>query len=162
MNSRKSKSWYKDALSLRSQRTTINCLSVTFGVWAAISLIIGYILEGDNLAGYEALPILLLLFVNVSLELYDNKLRHNEVPNRVKAVLERMENEIKHIQWTEENYPDLCSPLSPCITLQWTYRDGKLVNVPWALLVKDDIIFMRPGTFILSIYLHCFSTSYTV
>lgn len=31
------------------------------------------------------------------------------------------------------------------VTLQWTYRDGKIVNLPWALLVKDDIIVLRPG-----------------
>lgn len=142
---RKARSWYKDALSLTSQRTTINCLSVIFGMWTAVSLIIGYVLEGDNLAGYEVLPILLLLLINVTLEMYDNKLRHDEVPNRVRAVLQKLESEIKNINWTEENYPDLCSPLSPCITLQWTYRDGRLVNLPWALLVKDDIVIMRPG-----------------
>lgn len=114
-------------------------------MWTAVSLIIGYLLEGDNLAGYEALPVVLLLLINVILEMYDNKLRQDEVPNRVKAVLQKMECEMKHINWTEFNYPDLCSPLSPCITLQWTYRDGKLVNLPWALLVKDDVILMRPG-----------------
>lgn len=142
---RKSKSWYKDALSLTSQHTTMNFLSVTFGIWTAISLLMGYVLEGDNLAGYEAIPILLLLFINVSFEMYDNKLRHAEVPNRVRAVLQKMEDQMKFIHWTENNYPDLYSPLSPCITLQWTFRDGKLVNLPWALLVKDDIILMKPG-----------------
>lgn len=123
----------------------MNGLSLLFGVWTAISLIIGYVLEGDNVAGYESLPIVLLLAANVSLELYDNKLRHNEIPNRVKSVLQKLEAEIKSICWTEKNYPDLYAPLSPCITLQWTYRDGKLVNLPWALLVKDDIILIKPG-----------------
>lgn len=47
--------------------------------------------------------------------------------------------------WTRENYPNIRSPLSPCVTLQLTYRDGQLVNLPWALLVKDDAIVMRPG-----------------
>lgn len=132
-------------MSVTSQHTTINYLSVSFGLLTAVSLLIGYILEGDNLAGYEALPIVLLLIINVMFEMYDNKLRHNEVPNRVKAVLQLMEKELKHIQWSEQNYPDLFAPLSPCITLQWTYRDGKLINLPWALLVKDDIILMKPG-----------------
>lgn len=153
MNYRKAKSWYKDALSMTSKRTTINCVSVAFGMWTAISLIIGYVLEGDNLAGYEALPILVLMLINISLEMYDNRLRHDEVPSRVRAVLHRLHSQIKDIHWTEENYPDLCSPLSPCITLQWTYRDGKLVNLPWALLVKDDIILMKPGIVYLSCYL---------
>lgn len=150
--SRRAKSWYKDALSLTSQRTTINCLSIIFGIWTAISLIIGYILEGDNLAGYEAIPISVLLLISVSLEMYDNKLRHDEVPNRVRAVLQRLANDINNIHWVKENYPDLYAPLSPCITLQWTYRDETLVNLPWALLVKDDVILMRPGkSFIINI-----------
>ncbi|XP_018571682.1 transmembrane protein 94 isoform X2 [Anoplophora glabripennis] len=143
--SRKSKSWVKDALSYKSRHTTINIVSVCFGVWAALSLLIGYLLEGDNVAGYEALPILTLIVINVALELYDNRLRHNEIPNRVRSVLNKLKKEINGIYWTGDNYPNLCSPLSPCITLQWTYRDNKLVNLPWALLVKDDIILMRPG-----------------
>ncbi|KAJ8953919.1 hypothetical protein NQ318_019159 [Aromia moschata] len=142
---RKSKSWVKDALHYTSQHTTLNIISLCFGIWAAVSLLIGYLLEGDHVAGYEALPILLLLAVGVALELYDNRLRHNEVPNRVRIVLEKLKREINGIQWTPENYPNLCSPLSPCITLQWTYRDNMLVNLPWSLLVKDDIILIKPG-----------------
>lgn len=47
--------------------------------------------------------------------------------------------------WSSENYPNIRSPLSPCVTLQLTYRDGQLVNLPWALLVKGDAIVIRPG-----------------
>lgn len=39
----------------------------------------------------------------------------------------------------------MCSPVSPCVTLQCTYRDGEITNLPWALLVKGDCIVMRPG-----------------
>lgn len=123
----------------------MNSLSFIFGIWTISSLLIGYILEGHHIAGYESLLIGILLIGNMSLELYDNKLRHNEVPNRVKAILQKLESQINNIQWTQENYPDLYSPPSPCITLQWTFRDGKLVNLPWALLVKDDVILIRPG-----------------
>ncbi|KAG5891721.1 hypothetical protein JTB14_000324 [Gonioctena quinquepunctata] len=144
-NWRKSKSLLRDALHFKSQRTTVNIISIIFGVWTALSLLIGYLLEGDNVAGYEAIPILFLILINVVLEVYDNKLRHEEIPNRIRSVLEKLEKEQKNIKWTPENYPDLCCPFSPCITLQWTYRDGHLVNLPWALLVKDDIILMRPG-----------------
>ncbi|CAH1113628.1 unnamed protein product [Psylliodes chrysocephalus] len=142
---RKSRSWLKDALSYNSQRTTVNALSVTFGLWTATSLIIGYLLEGDNLAGYEAIPIIFLLLVNVTLEIYDNKFRHQEIPNRVRSVLENLKKEQKNLVWTTEHYADQYSPFSPCITLQWTYRDGKIVNLPWALLVKGDIIVVKPG-----------------
>lgn len=36
-------------------------------------------------------------------------------------------------------------PFSPSVTLQWTQRDGLLVNLPWALLVKGDIVLLKPG-----------------
>lgn len=47
--------------------------------------------------------------------------------------------------WQANNYPHLYSPISPCISLQWTYRDGAIVNLPWALLVRGDSIVMRSG-----------------
>lgn len=37
-----------------------------------------------------------------------------------------------------------CQP-SPAVSLQWTYRDGHLVNLPVILLVEGDIIALRPG-----------------
>ncbi|XP_050510004.1 transmembrane protein 94 isoform X2 [Diabrotica virgifera virgifera] len=142
---RKSKSWLKDALSFRSKRTTINAISIVFGLWTSVSLIVGYILEGDNLGGYEAIPVIVLFIVNIILEIYDNKLRHQEIPNRIRSVLENLEREKSRIKWSSDNYPDLYTPYSPCITLQWTYRDGKVVNLPWALLVKGDVIVVKPG-----------------
>ncbi|TRY64395.1 hypothetical protein DNTS_017092 [Danionella cerebrum] len=41
---------------------------------------------------------------------------------------------------------DLLSPLSAAVSCQWTFRDGKLVNLPICLLVEDDIIALRPGS----------------
>lgn len=55
-------------------------------------------------------------------------------------VIDKVKKELNFIEWKPEHYPNLYTPYSPCITLQWTYRDGKLVNLPWSLLVKDDII----------------------
>lgn len=94
---------------------------------------------------FEGCLLFVILIVNVAIEVYDNKLRHDEIPRRVKAVLDLIKKHTGDVVWSEEHYPNLCSPYSPCITLQWTYRDNKLVNLPWALLVKDDIILIRPG-----------------
>ncbi|XP_076443312.1 transmembrane protein 94-like isoform X2 [Babylonia areolata] len=47
--------------------------------------------------------------------------------------------------WTSKSYSDLNTPISPCISLQWTQRDGQIVNLPQALLVRGDIIYLRPG-----------------
>lgn len=117
---------------------------------------------------YEGLTVCCLVVLNFILVVSDNKLRHEEIPYRVRVLLDQLEgtysniitllyfkfycNIIFHIsvaknnsQWNPENYPHLCSPLSPCLTLQWTYRDGRIVNLPWALLVAGDIIVIKPG-----------------
>lgn len=90
--------------------------------------------------------LLIILFATIALVVRENNLRRTEVFRKIRLVL----NEIKVAKqlctnWTPENYPNLCSPLSPCVTLQWTYRDQKIVNLPWALLVRDDVIIIRPG-----------------
>ncbi|XP_030748034.1 transmembrane protein 94 isoform X2 [Sitophilus oryzae] len=145
--SRKSKNlaWIRDALSLKSKNTTIDWIAAGFQLWTSLALVLGYCLDGDNVELYEAFIIFVLLILNISIELYNNKLRHNEIPNRVEMVLDKLKREMNHINWKPENYANLYTPLSPCITLQWTYRDGHLIHLPWALLVKDDIILVKPG-----------------
>lgn len=93
----------------------------------------------------ESIIILIFLSANVFLVLAECKLRHEELPKRVSITIEEIKRAITNGQWTADNYPHLCSPYSPCITLQWTYRDKRLVNLPWALLAKDDIVIIRPG-----------------
>ncbi|XP_058988049.1 transmembrane protein 94-like isoform X3 [Musca domestica] len=87
----------------------------------------------------------------LSLDLYvvirENNLRRTEVYRKTRLIL----NDIRLAEvelcadWQPCNYPHNCCPLSPCVSLQWTYRDGVIVNLPWALLVKGDYIVMRPG-----------------
>lgn len=64
---------------MKSQRTTINWISAFFQLWASVALVLGYLLDGDNVELYEAFIIFFLLLVNLTVEFYDNKLRHNEV-----------------------------------------------------------------------------------
>ena len=47
--------------------------------------------------------------------------------------------------WQPGHYPNLHTPASECITLQKTRRDGRLINLPWALLTRGDIIILCPG-----------------
>lgn len=51
----------------------------------------------------------------------------------------------KKNDWHVDHLPNLYTPNSPSVSLQWTIRDGQLVNLPTVLLAKDDIIVMRPG-----------------
>ena len=49
------------------------------------------------------------------------------------------------LSWSSANFISLHAPLSPCVSLQWTVRDGEIVNMPWSLLVEGDVILLRPG-----------------
>ncbi|KAL1116219.1 hypothetical protein AAG570_005714 [Ranatra chinensis] len=77
--------------------------------------------------------------------IWDDRLRQGEVPAKIEGLLRFVKECQDKCMWRPENYPHLCSPYSPCITLQWTYRDGTLVNLPWALLCRGDVILLRPG-----------------
>ncbi|XP_035791329.1 transmembrane protein 94-like isoform X2 [Anopheles albimanus] len=87
-----------------------------------------------------------LLLLTAAVVVRENNLRKTEIYRKVRTVLHEIRLGIELCgDWTPDNYPHLCSPLSPCVTLQWTYRDGRIVNLPWALLVRGDHIVMRPG-----------------
>lgn len=51
----------------------------------------------------------------------------------------------KKNNWQTDQFPNLYTPHSPSVSLQWTIRDGQLINLPSVLLAKGDIIVMRPG-----------------
>ncbi|XP_052867770.1 transmembrane protein 94 [Anopheles cruzii] len=87
-----------------------------------------------------------LLLLTVVTVVRENNLRKTEIYRKVRTVLDELRLGVELCaDWAPNNYPHLCSPLSPCVTLQWTYRDGRIVNLPWALLVRGDHIVMRPG-----------------
>ncbi|XP_077286131.1 transmembrane protein 94-like protein l(2)k05819 isoform X3 [Arctopsyche grandis] len=112
-------------------------LYVTFGV--STSKLVNFCLP------LEATAIWIFIFVNAYFVYNESKLTANEIHRRINHSLVTLDQAIGECDWEEKNYPHLCAPFSPCVTLQWTYRDGKVVNLPWALLVKNDIIVMRPG-----------------
>ncbi|KAK9307442.1 hypothetical protein QLX08_002248 [Tetragonisca angustula] len=145
---KKYKAWLKDTLHHRSQYTTLCWTSAIALLINAIILIITFFTINDTwypTLPYEGLTVCCLVVLNFILVISDNKLRHEEIPYRVRVLLDQLEVAKNTSQWNTENYPHLCSPLSPCLTLQWTYRDGHIVNLPWALLVAGDIIVMKPG-----------------
>ncbi|ESN95205.1 hypothetical protein HELRODRAFT_179534 [Helobdella robusta] len=47
-----------------------------------------------------------------------------------------------------KDYLDLHCPSSQCISMQWTIRDSKIINLPIPLLVEGDVILLRPGQII--------------
>ncbi|XP_053682637.1 transmembrane protein 94 isoform X3 [Sabethes cyaneus] len=114
-----------------------------FPMLATVALVVSFFMTGYV---FSAGFILLLLLLTVVLIVRENNLRNTEIYRKVRGVLAEIKCGVELCKdWTTSNYPHICSPLSPCVTLQWTYRDGKIVNLPWALLVRGDYIVMRPG-----------------
>ncbi|XP_066292609.1 transmembrane protein 94-like [Branchiostoma lanceolatum] len=96
----------------------------------------------------EAFVVLLVAMVSCYLTGWDGKLHQEEMINKVKVALKKLEGCIEScsdLGWQENLYPDLYMPYCPAITAAWTYRDGQLVNLPAALLVRGDVIALRPG-----------------
>ncbi len=101
---------------------------------------------GDLWIIVESLVILFFAAGNVFLNLHSLYMTKTEMHRRVQNVLEKLEwNYANDISWTPDNYPHLHTPLSASVVLQWTIRDGHKVNLPWAMLVQNDFIFLKPG-----------------
>ncbi|XP_046406252.1 transmembrane protein 94 isoform X2 [Ischnura elegans] len=141
-------SWINESLDPNSQYTTLCWTSAVILLINGLVFILAYFLCDSPRYSFlplQGLTIIILLAINFFLVAWDNKLRHIEIPQRIRYILSQLEVASEKVQWSSNNYPHLCSPYSPCITLQWTYRDGHLVNLPWALLVAGDVVLMRPG-----------------
>lgn len=147
-NYRKKQQFIHDTLDYRSPFTTFHWISATLLLITALILILlSFIINAKNSSEifYSGIILLCFTFLNLYLVFKENKLRHNEMPRKVSALLATLKLAIRNVKWDTDNYPNLCSPFSPCVTLQWVHRDGAIVNLPWALLVRGDIIVMRPG-----------------
>ncbi|XP_055389798.1 transmembrane protein 94 isoform X2 [Condylostylus longicornis] len=95
---------------------------------------------------FSALIIFVILTLNIYIVVRENNLRRTEIIRKAKLILEEIKvAEELCYDWKFFNYPHLFCPVSPCVTLQWTYRDGEIINLPSALLVKGDHIVLRPG-----------------
>ncbi|CAB3361895.1 Hypothetical predicted protein [Cloeon dipterum] len=140
--------WLRDALHFSSPNANLCWTSAIALIVCGLVLIFAAIFHEDssfNCAFLQGIFIILLVAANILVVSWDSWLRHMEIPQRVRALLDQIQNCILANDWKNENFPQLCCPYSPCITLQWTIRDGKVINLPWALLVKGDLVEMRPG-----------------
>lgn len=90
--------------------------------------------------------VLFILLATIILVIYESYLRRTEIFRKVRLIINEIQlAQILSRDWTSCCYPNVSNPMSPCVTLQWTYRDSQIVNLPWALLVKNDVIVIRPG-----------------
>ncbi|XP_034126448.1 transmembrane protein 94 isoform X2 [Drosophila guanche] len=96
---------------------------------------------------WPAICLLAILSLDFFVVIRENNLRRTEIYRKTRHALSELQLAEQHFSddWQASNYPHLSNPMSPCVSLQWTYRDGILVNLPWALLVRGDCIVLRPG-----------------
>ncbi|XP_053607404.1 transmembrane protein 94 isoform X2 [Plodia interpunctella] len=136
----------RNIISFSSEKVLLSGVAYTITLIYSVSLILTYLLGHTHAyLLWEALFLLIILVINFIVAYNEEYLRRNEIPHRVKKVLETLEIAIKRSKWNEEHFPHLCAPFSPCVILQWTYRDATIVNLPWALLVEGDVVVLRPG-----------------
>ncbi|XP_055684871.1 transmembrane protein 94 isoform X2 [Lutzomyia longipalpis] len=115
----------------------------SFAIFTSFLAIVLLLISQNFLA---AIIVLALLILNIWLVIRENNLKRSEIHRKIEDVLDVIRLAISGChKWTASNYPHLCSPLSPCVTLQCTVRDRKIINLPWALLVRGDHIVIRPG-----------------
>lgn len=119
---------------------------VPLGWFSTISTVICVLVLFITSHFFSGILVFLLLCVNLYVVFRENSLKRTELHRKVKKILREIEI-AKDLckDWTPANFPHLCSPLSPCITLQWTIRNGEIINLPWSLLVRGDHIILRPG-----------------
>jgi len=94
----------------------------------------------------EALVLTCFLLFNTLLILLRLRKQSSKHIHLKRRVVEKILRSLEGSTWRSPRYfPDLHTPLSPCISLQWCIRDEVLLNIPAALLVTGDLIVMRPG-----------------
>ncbi|KAG5667696.1 hypothetical protein PVAND_015667 [Polypedilum vanderplanki] len=114
-----------------------------YSIFITLLLIIGLFITSYFCT---AIVVFLILVFNVYFVYREEKLRSTEMIRKTEELLNDIElSIILSKDWKNTNYPHLISPLSPCITLCWCYRDNELRNLPTALLVEGDIIVLRVG-----------------
>ncbi|XP_026818266.1 transmembrane protein 94 isoform X1 [Rhopalosiphum maidis] len=142
----KDRLWIQDALKHNSPFTSICWITALIIFACGFSLVIISLVYDEMWYLFDdGILLFILLTINLATVLWDNKLRHEEMFTKLDNVMKKLNCYKDKCHWKKENYPHLCMPFSPSVTLQWTQRDGVLVNLPWALLVKGDIVLLKPG-----------------
>ncbi|KAF4119057.1 hypothetical protein G5714_001108 [Onychostoma macrolepis] len=141
--------WSRCFLHHSVRWSSLHWSGVLLTTLCATSLITCHVIEpnSDSTALIGGCTVLLLLLTGLIAMTVLQWLKSEEMPRRVETLLNTLQEFLKHpssdrLRGTE----DLFAPPSPAVSRQWTYRDGKLVNLPVSLLVEGDIISLRPGS----------------
>ncbi|XP_011179883.2 transmembrane protein 94 isoform X3 [Zeugodacus cucurbitae] len=135
-------SYYRKLRSafVKPSDTPLGWPAITATLFTMIALLIAE-------AYLAAICVAAILSLDLCVVVRENHLRRTEIYRKTRQALADIRLAERDLcgEWQPCNYPHLCCPISPCVSLQWTYRDGNIVNLPWALLVRGDHIVLRPG-----------------
>jgi len=143
--SRNTLSWLKEALHPGSQLSLFRVTSATFSLAQALALTFAYSITGESSLLVATAVILLLIAVNLVLTCWESYLRSVEIYARARRILSSVREASEKARWGSLAYPHLHTPPADSIVLEWTIRDGEIINLPWALLVRNDIVLLKPG-----------------
>ena len=135
-------SWMSEAWLPGSIRSLFRLTSTAFCLLLSLALLAN---RNSYPEMVSAVVVLLMVVVNLVLSGWESYQRSVEVYRRGERLVEVVEKAARQPAWEAENYPHLHTPLSASIVLQWTIRDSHIINLPWALLVKGDIVLIKPG-----------------
>ncbi|VDI27165.1 Hypothetical predicted protein [Mytilus galloprovincialis] len=93
----------------------------------------------------EVVVWLIVLALNIINSIWNCHIELKEIINIARLTLKKIKDCLKAPSWTIDDYVNIHTPLSPCVSLQWTLRDNQVVNLPVPLLVAGDVILLRPG-----------------
>lgn len=156
---RKLISWLMESVSFGSELSKMRWPSVLFMAAHVLAhLIVEFALDVDNLAtnwvGFQGFILATLLIINLSINLWDTKLRSKELllkSEHISELVERCSRDRvllrkwrQHI-WNPNQSRTPFAPSSPCVHKTLTYRDMSCLNLPDYLLVRGDIIHLFPG-----------------
>lgn len=149
-------SWRYILASAYSSRSVLSTFRWTSIVFLLLSIVIyvfatkyGHFTSSLPLT-IESIILVMLLTINTATIFWNSKMRFYEIFNKASILCNKIEQYYQDDQliqlWSTGNFfPERNTPTSPCISLQWTYRDDKLVNLPTQLLVQGDVILLNPG-----------------
>uniref|UniRef100_A0AAF5PZI1 Cation-transporting P-type ATPase C-terminal domain-containing protein n=1 Tax=Wuchereria bancrofti TaxID=6293 RepID=A0AAF5PZI1_WUCBA len=93
---------------------------------------------------FDQLASLLFLTISVCNTYYSSKIYRTQRFAIIEKALNILDI-LKSLKEENFQYENPYAPPSDAISLQWTYRDHKLVNVPWMLLIGGDVIELPAG-----------------
>eukprot|EP00095_Tigriopus_kingsejongensis_P007584 maker-scaffold506_size152672-snap-gene-0.29 protein:Tk07584 transcript:maker-scaffold506_size152672-snap-gene-0.29-mRNA-1 annotation:"Uncharacterized protein KIAA0195" len=133
------------ALSARSLTSLFPWTLMVLSTLTGLCLVVAGLAQSSTWLLGQGLLVWLWVLVNLALTLWEHSLKEDEMRARVAHVIRRLRQVKEHIHWNPTHYPHLHTPMAASIVLQWTIRDKKQVNLPWALLVESDLVFLKPG-----------------